>query len=376
MPLRFPTARPRRQLPLAALIASLLLVSGVSDADGSYMLHSQYQAVSEPYGAPAWSGVGPITMTGVVLHDAWDMLYYADAGQIWPADVDPRSQYSEASPQWQVYFQATEAAKAAGDFGGTAMYMRKYAPAFLGGHDVFPDPTWTEEMNRLNYPIYVGSDAAVSVDGEGRVTEPLRRGDLIEVVANAPGLHFGGKYNINTQHLGPASAGVDYDEDKAFSITILERGVPLASPVITLADLKDANDQFIFDATRQTGCEHYQAGLVHLDDLLLVDPENWGLYNTVTVRQGDLTFPMQLGIDPALASVQADMLAATPFSVAAILNQEAPGSGPWTGGYRLWLTSAADLTAIPEPGAALILAIGFVVGVLPLRPGRSRRPAR
>ncbi len=373
---RFHNARLRCRLPLAALLAALLLGAGLSGAEGSYTLHSQYQAVSEPFGATAWSGVGPITMTGVVINNAWDMLYYADPAQLWPPDVDPRSQYDTASPQWQVFFQATEAAKAAGDFGGTAMYMRKYAPAFLGGHDVFPDPTWAEEMHRLNYPIYLGSDPAVSVDSEGRVTEPLRSGDLIEVVANAPGLHFGGKFNINTQHMGPGSAGVDYFQDKAFSIAILERDVPPAAAAITLADLKDASNQFLFDATRLTGCEHYQASLVHLDDLLLVDPENWGLYNTVTVRQGDLTFPMQFGLDPALALIDAGLLATVPFSATAILNQEAPGSGPWTGGYRLWLTNAGDLTVIPEPGTALLLAIGFVAGVLPVRPGRSRRSAR
>ena len=65
----------------------------------------------------------------------------------------------------------------------------------------------------------------------------------------------------------------------------------------------DSSNNFIFDSTRATGCEEYQGSLVHLDNLLLTDPNDWGLGKTVTVSQGSLTFPMQIGLDRALGSL-------------------------------------------------------------------------
>lgn len=352
MQLRFQTAL--RSLALVALLGPALPA-----AQGQVVytptLHREYQAVFND-GTSAWPASPqqpkyPIEMTGVVINNPGDMLYFSD---------DPQSPYYSDSPQWQVYIQATEAAKAAGDFGGTALYMRRYAPPFLGGHDLYPGTAWADEMTRLNYPVY-------DVTGDP-VTEPLQQGDLIKVEARAPGMFFRGKNNVNTMHLNL--------EQNEFYITILERDVPLAAPTITLADLKNPDDTFLFDETRQTGPEHYQASLVHLENLLLDDdPSNWTLDNTVTVRQGDLTFDMQLGIDPALELIDATTLTTTPFDVTAIVNQEDP-SDPYTGTYRLWMTSAGNLTVIPEPGTVLLLALGLAAGVFPLRRSRFRRTAR
>jgi len=272
------------------------------------------------------------------------------------------------SPEWQVYFQATEDAKTNdGDFGGTAMFMRRIV-SWAGGN-LFPDPptdpqdpTWADEMSRLNYPV----------DSTGtKVAEPLRRGDLIQVTANAPGLFYNGKKNINTEHKGASTAyetGESY-EDYLFSIVILQRDVELVASAIELSDLKDTNDNFIFDDTRATGCEHYQGSLVHLDNLLLVDPANWALDGEVTVTKNGLTFGMKLGIDPDLLSIDANSLENTPFSVTAILDQE---SSDFTTGYRLWLTNAGDLiVAVPEPGT-VVLAIAAMLALLPWRRPQRR----
>lgn len=363
-----PTPRALRSLLLPAALAAMLCGSSGWAQGQTATLHRQYQAVNAD-GSSAWSGSGPIVMTGVVINNYWDMLNYSD---------DPNSPNFSTSPQWQVFFQATEEAKSGldQDFGGTAMYMRRYHPWFKDPDnpdlplDLYPDhlsPTWAAEMERLNYPLGTGEPS-------------LRRGDLIEVVANAPGMFFGGKRNINTTHRGPASTyepPLSYD-NFTFSITILDRDQPLMATPITLAHLKysDPNEpnfnDFIFDQSRETGCEYYQASLVRLEYLLLDDnPANWILHNTVNVRQGDLTFPMQLGIDPALAGIDANTLLDTPFHVTAIMNQESGGE-PHTGGYRLWLTNAADLTVVPEPGTALLAMLGIVAALLVPRRRRFR----
>ncbi len=339
-------------IPSACIIALLFGLSGLAEAQITYTptLHNQYQAVNSS-GTSAWPSSGSpysIAMIGVVINNPGDMLYYSD---------DPVSPYYSASPQWQVYIQAANEAKAytgfeGDDFGGTALYMRRFTPWGSPPTDLFPADAWAAEMERLNYPLY-------DLTGT-QVTDPLQRGDLILVQARAPGMFYNGKYNINTKHTNL--------ESNEFYVTILQRGLTIDVPTITLAHLKNPDDSFIFDETRATGCEHYQASLVHLDNLLLDDdPTNWALNNTVTVRQGNLTFSMQLGIDPSLALIDATALVTNPFSITAILNQEDPGSvDGYVGAYRLWLTSVGDLTTIPEPGTAMLAVLGFglVLGTL------------
>jgi hypothetical protein len=316
-----------------AVLASLLVAPVPANADFVATEHSEYQAVNAD-GTSAWpSGGGApydISMTGVVINNPWDMLDYDNAA---------------AWPQWQVYVQAT----APDDFGGTALYMRKLTP--WSGQN-YTDSEWTAEMERLNYPL-------------GTSEPPLQRGDSILVEARAPGLFYNGKYNVNEQHM----VAPEYD----FDITILDRGLTPEASSIALSDLKDSGDNFIFDQTRATGCEFYQASLVHLDGLLLDDAASWALDGTVTVRQGELTFPMKLGIDPALSSIDANLLASTPFSVTAILDQE-DDSSPYTGSYRLWLTNANDLNTVPEPGAlAILLSGGLCAMMLRLRARRRKQ---
>ncbi len=341
MHLCFRVIRTLRPLIPAACVAAIVLGPSVGLAD---TLHKAYQEINKD-GTSKWTTIGQIVMTGVVINNPGDMLDYG---------ID--------SPQWQAYFQATEDAKTDhGDFGGTAMYLRRYTPWGNPPTDLFPGVDWADEMTRLNYPVH---------DGTGdSVTESLRRGDLIQVTANAPGMFYNGKKNINSEHKGPGSSyetGESY-ADYLFSIVILERGVDLVASEIELSDLKDSADNFIFDSTRATGCERYQGSLVHLENLLLDNSENWALDGAVTVHQGDLTFPMKLGIDSGLLSIDYALLATTPFSVTAILDQE---SSNLKAGYRLWLTNADDLTTgiVPEPGTGLLV----LAGLLALLPWRRR----
>ena len=254
----------------------------------------------------------PVSVVGVVVNNPVDMLNWNDG----------------SSSQWQTFIEALPAGTyggqtvAPGDFGGTALYMIKDFP-YGSPPAVFDDDTWNSEMNRLNYPLYNGTP----------VSTPLQYGDVVLVQANAPGLFYNGKYNINMQHQTSSA----YD----FSITILQRGYTPPVSNITLANLVNPDGTFIFDATRATGDEHYQGSLVHLNGLTLVDPSDWTTGGTVTVKQGNLTFAMQLGLDPVLSSINASILQNSTFSVTAILDQE---GSDLTGGYSLWMTSASELT--------------------------------
>ena len=304
----------------AAMWVVCLAISwiGSSPAHGEIFaptLHSELQAVFDD-GTSAWSGQSGdnVSLIGIVINNPWDMLNYRG---------------SAAQPQWQVFIQSV----APNDFGGTALYMRKNIP--WNSSQNYDALGWYEEMERVNYP--------------GSATAPLQRGDLIRVDARAPGLFFAGKFNINEQH--------SKDAANNFDLTILERGLTPQASLIDLTYLKDASDQFIFDETRATGCEHYQGSLVHLDNLSLVDdPSKWVLDGTVMVRQGDLTMPLRLGLHPELLTIAptADSL----FSITAILDQETPGGGPFTGGYRLWLTNAGDFSVVPEPSTLVLALLG------------------
>lgn len=317
------------------LISSLWITANVQ-ADPIF--HSTIQAVNQ-YGSSAWTPVPGAIVEGIVINNPWDMLAYSNAAN---------------SPQWQVFIQTSQA----GDFGGTALYMRREKP-FPGhpGNLPYSPEEWDAEMERLNYP--------------NGVTPPLQRGDRIRVQALAPGLQFRGKFNINEAH--------SKDEDRNFHITILERGLtPLAS-LLSLTDVKDASNEFIFDPARLTGAEHYQGSLVRLEGLTLDDPQNWALDGTVTVRQGNLTMPLKLGLDPNLLSVNTLAMQTLGFSLTAIMDQEDPGrSDPNLGvtlfqeGYRLWLTNASDLNVLPEPRTLLLAVLGGLLA-LPLVRRHHRR---
>ena len=76
--------------------------------------------------------------------------------------------------------------------------------------------------------------------------------------------------------------------------------------------------------------------------------------------------PLQLGLDPELGWIDPLDLTTTPFSVTAILDQES-GGGPHTGGYRLWLTSAGNFSAVPEPSTWVLTLLGGICGLVMLR---------
>lgn len=327
--------------------AAAVLSCTALHADISYtpVTHAQLQAVNAN-GSTAFDTGGvlyPISMTGVVINNPEHMSNYLP--------------FVENTSWWQTYVQATPDAVAAGDFGGSALYMRVNNP-MNSGTLKYDATTWGLAMSDVNNPKDIYGNP---------VTDPLRYGDRILIQANAPGMFFCGKYNINEQH----NADPAYD----FTITILERNLTPYAPTIDLAALKSTAagtfDQFIFDSTRAKGCEHYQASLVHLENLRLQTGSGaWAADGTVTVEQtvdvdGSqvvLTFPLKLGLDGDLFT-DAEVLAAVnggTFGITAILDQETPRNGPFTGSYRLWLTERSNFFPVPEPSSLILLAAALL----------------
>jgi hypothetical protein len=339
-------ARSSVKRTLAFAAAACILWPALAVANNyEYTTFSALEAVDD-IGQSSYSGSGSISLVGVIINNPLNML--------------------DGTMQWQTYLQALPAGTyggytvAANDFGGAAMYMMNFGNPYTASQ-------WTSEINRIT------SNGA------------LKYGDVVRVTADYPGEYYNGKFNINEggHHGNVTAAGRD------FNVQILGSTTP-AIAGITLADLKDSSDRFIFDQSRAVGCEHYQASLVHLDNLQLVDPEhaNWTLNSIVQVKQeGEnhqfRTFDLLLGLDSGLLSKDPhDSL----FSLTAILDQEEKDGGAkatlanhkqtdgYTGEYRLWATNGAEITIIPEPSSLAILATGLFAGLLIWR--RRARPER
>lgn len=328
------------------IAAAACLSPSALHADYTPATHAELQAVWDD-GTSQWEslhgqgGLYPISVVGVVINNPEHMSNYL------PFYINPQAAYDAS--WWQTFVQATEA----GDFGGSALYMRANNP-MNSNTPKYDETTWGTAMNAVNYPKDIYGNP---------VAEPLRYGDKVLIQANAPGMFFRGKYNINERH----NADPAYD----FTITILERNLtPYAAP-ITLAALKSTAagtfDQFIFDDTRQTGCERYQASLVHLDNLRLKSGD-WAPNSTVVIEQtvdvngspAVLTFPLLLGLDGALfTDFVKSAVASGSFGLTAILDQE-DAQAPYIDNYRLWLTEGSNLFVVPEPGSLVLLAAALL----------------
>jgi hypothetical protein len=153
-------------------------------------------------------------------------------------------------------------------------------------------------------------------------------GDKVRVTGLV--MFHNGKTNINERHT------TDPDYDVIIELVQLGKGLP-EPEVITLSQVKDANDNFIFNQTRLTGGEYYQARLVRINDVNFVDANLWAPNATMTIRDNTgRTFPVLLGIGPGITVGSNNLL--TQFDIIAIFDQE-DTSSPYTAGYRLWVTN-------------------------------------
>lgn len=341
----------RRKILIAATAALHIANLGQSQDWGTvpYVEHSGYQAVNGS-GSSVYDGTFPVRFVGVVLNNTEDWL-------------DPTAGYTATyqpfnlGGQSEFYIQAVNLDSTAwdpfplsafDDFGGTAVWIgQNYGnlPFLADPIDNYTDLEWAAELGRLN--LYGG-------DG---VTNPIRAGDLVEVRARG-GLNFGGKMNVNEQHSKLTIK--DYE-----IVTLVEGfGLPAATK-ISLSDVKDSGDDFIFDATRLTGGEHYQGSLVEIENVWITSAATWTANSSLTVTDGTRSFTVQLGRNGSFDGTEL-FAAGDPFNVVGIFDQNSPSD--LTGGYKLLAMSSDSFAAVPEPSASALLALGICAAW-----GRRRR---
>ena len=280
---------------LVVLTATLALAIGSivkAEPTADKITHWQFQAVYDS-GEQTYNATDKVVLEGIVLNNPADMLD--------PTPDDTITETFNISGQWQIFFQGE-----GDDHAGTAVWMGQLYNnlpwiALDGG---YTNEEFIAELNRINAAQFCP-------------------GDRIRVTGYY--FSYNGKNNINEQH--------NKNPDHDFTIELLERGVGIPKPeVVTLDELKDDNDNFIFNPTRLTGCEYYQARLVKIEDIWFVDPNGWGPNATLTITDGVKTFPVKLGRGNGIYAGSNNL--SEPFDIIAIMDQESP---TLKSGYRLWV---------------------------------------
>jgi hypothetical protein len=219
----------------------------------------------------------------------------------------------------------------AGDFGGVGCWIgQNYGnmPWHADPSFSYTNAQWTAELGRLDF-----------YGGNG-VTQPVRAGDLVEIRARM-GLEYDGVMNVNEAH------GTDPAND--FDVVVLQRGYGLPTPAaLSLASLKNANNTFIFDPTRQRGGEHYQGSPVELQNIWVSSAVNWTTNTDITVTDGLRTFNVYLGLNPSFNGTEL-FAPGVHFNVTGILDQ---ASSTGQDGYQLLAMNESAFTALRFPGDA------------------------
>jgi hypothetical protein len=268
--------------------------------------HSEFQAV-EASGEQAYNATDKVVLEGILLHNPADMLD--------PTPDEAITQIFNIGGQWQIFFQGE-----GDDHAGTAVWMGQL---YNNLPWVAPDGGYTNEefvaeLSRLNAAQFCP-------------------GDRIRVTGYY--LSYNGKLNINEQH--------NKNPDHDFSIELVERGVGLPRPeVVTLDELKNSDDEFIFDQKRQTGCEYYQSRLIKIEDVFFADANDWGPYGELVITDGIKTFGVKLGRGNGIYAGSNNL--SEPFNIIGIMDQESPDL---VGGYRIYVMNYdgnGSVLACPE----------------------------
>jgi hypothetical protein len=256
--------------------------------------HREFQAVSSS-GEQTYTATQKVTLEGIVLHNPADMLD--------PTPDDTISQMYNLGGQWQLFFQGEGE-----DHAGTAVYMAQLydnLPWIMPGGG-YSNAQFIAELTRIN---------------AARFTV----GDRIRVTGYF--LSYAGKNNINEQH--------NNNPDHDFTIELVARGVGLPKPeVVSLDELKDSQDRFVFDPVRLVGGEYYQGRLIKIEDVNVVDAKGWGPDGMLTVTNGKKTFPVKLGRGNGIYAGSFNL--SQPFDVIGILDQD---STDLRSGYQLYVMS-------------------------------------
>jgi len=254
--------------------------------------HGELQAVDAD-GFGTYLATDKVVIKGVVLNNPEEMLV-------------PTPGVGFMGGQWQIYIQGED-----DDHAGTAVWFgQNYAK--VGGSGNYTDEELLAEMCRINQDPNTGYVFAA--------------GDRVKVTGWYK--FYKGKINVNEKH--------QVEPFFDFKVELIEPAVGVPMPeVIRLDHVKDVNDEYIFESSRLTGCEYYQARLVRINDVNIIDPENWGPDNTVRIRDPNgLTFPLKLGVGAGFSKYDCPT---GQIDVIAIFDQESSGYMVCKDGYRLWV---------------------------------------
>ena len=278
---------------VSAMVFSLVLTGAVkAEPTVAKVTHWEFQAVEET-GEHTYNATDKVILEGILLHNPTDMLD--------PTPDDTITETFNIVGQWQIFFQGE-----GDDHAGTAVWLGQLYNnlPWVAPEGGYSNEEFIAELNRLN-------------------AAQFSPGDRIRVTGYY--LSYKGKLNINEQH--------NKNPDHDFTIELLERGVGLPRPeIVTLDDLKDDKDDFIFDPGRQRGCEYYQARLVKIEDVYFVDANEWGPNAELLITDGAKTFPMKLGRGNGIYAGSNNLT--EPFDIMGIIDQESPDL---KSGYRLYV---------------------------------------
>ena len=278
---------------LSATVLGLICVAVVeAEPTVAEATHWEFQAV-DAGGEQVYIASDKVILEGILLNNPADMLD--------PTPDDAITQTFNLGGAWQIFFQGEGS-----DHAGTAVWLGQlynHLP-WVAPEGGYTNEEFVAELSRLN-------------------SSQFGPGDRIRVTGYY--LSYKGKLNINEQH--------NKNPDHDFTIELLEKGAGLPRPqVVTLDDLKDSNDDFVFDPTRHTGCEHYQARLIKIEAVYFADANDWGPHGELIITNGIKTLPVKLGRGNGIYAGSNNLT--EPFDVIGILDQE---STDLTRGYRLYV---------------------------------------
>jgi hypothetical protein len=284
----------KKAVVLAAMMAlSLVAAVKADEPTVAEVTNWDLQAVNAD-GVGTYVATDKVIITGIILNNPEEIL-------------NPTPATGYMGGEWQIYIQGE-----GDDHAGTAVYLGQYYAKVGGQSGNYTDEQLLCELCRINHDPNTGYTFAA--------------GDRVRVTGWYK--FYKGKININEEH--------ETDPNFDFEVELLEPAVGLPAPeVITLDIVKDANDQYIFDQTRLTGCEYYQARLVRVNDVNIVDPCDWAPDASITISDGTgRTFPVKLGIGDGFTRCTCP---AGQIDIIAIFDQESAGTTVCKDGYRLWV---------------------------------------
>lgn len=298
-----------KKLGFVIFILAVFNSAVIADDQPVPVTHWDFQAIYSD-GTSSFDDVGPwqVVLEGIILNNPENWL---------DPTPDPTLAPWYMGGEWQIFIQGE-----GDDHAGTACYMAQNYGNGPGDFS-YTNQEWLDEIYRLNRDPDTGYI--------------FHAGDRVRVTGTY--LFYGGKLNINENH--------EIDPEFDFTIELVKPAVGLPQPEeIAICDLKYPDNSEIFDATRMTGCEYYQGIRVRIEDVNIIDPNNWAPDGTVTIQDANgLTFPVTLQIGSGISRYQCP---AGQIDVIGVINQEPKG-------YPVDPTSDYEIVVFDYDGNGLVL---------------------